>query len=66
MGMGGEDFSYFSNAVPGIFLNIGAGSEKIGAVYPHHSPNFKIDEGCLDLSVNAFLTIATEYLAKKE
>lgn len=66
MGMGGEDFSYFSNAVPGIFLNIGAGNEKIGAVYPHHSPNFKIDEDCLDLSVKTFLTIATEYLAKKK
>jgi amidohydrolase len=66
MGMGGEDFSYFSKTVSGIFLNIGAGNEKIGAIYPHHSPNFKIDEGCLDLSVKTFLTMAAEYLAKKE
>ncbi|MDC7952881.1 M20 metallopeptidase family protein [Liquorilactobacillus mali] len=65
MGMGGEDFSYFSNTVPGIFLNIGAGNEEIGAVYPHHSPNFKVDEECIGQSIKTFLVIAMNYLVSK-
>lgn len=58
--MGGEDFSFFAEKVPGafIFLGQGSGSDKfeIGANTEHfhtnvslHSPRFNMDESALDL-----------------
>lgn len=45
--MGSEDFSAFSDVVPGCFIPIGAGNEKKGIVYPHHHPRFTVDEDAL-------------------
>jgi amidohydrolase len=49
--MGAEDFGEFLLRVPGCFFFVGAGSEKAGAVHPHHSPRFEICEECLPLGV---------------
>ncbi|TBW33800.1 amidohydrolase [Siculibacillus lacustris] len=45
--MGGEDFAYYLERVPGAFFLIGAGNAD-AAVYPHHHPKFDIDEAALD------------------
>lgn len=42
--MGGEDFSYYLQKVPGAFLFVGAGNPEKGATWPHHHPRFDIDE----------------------
>ncbi|HET7658307.1 MAG TPA: M20 family metallopeptidase, partial [Bacillales bacterium] len=42
--MGGEDFAYYLQHVPGTFFFTGAGNEKMDAIYPHHHPKFNIDE----------------------
>ena len=42
--MGGEDFAYFLEKVPGAFLFFGMGDEM---EYPHHHPAFDIDEKAL-------------------
>ena len=42
--MGGEDFAYFLQKVPGAFMFFGMGD---GMVYPHHHPAFDIDEKAL-------------------
>jgi amidohydrolase len=45
--MGGEDFSFFSNQVPGAMFNLGClidGDERF-----HHNPQFDIDEDCLPI-----------------
>lgn len=42
--MGGEDFAYFVNEVPGMMLRLGTGNRKKGIVHPWHHPQFDIDE----------------------
>jgi len=43
--LGGEDMSVFLNEVPGCFFFVGCARE--GALRPHHSPRFDIDERAL-------------------
>ncbi len=42
--MGGEDFAYFVNAVPGMMFRLGTGNKKRGITYPWHHPKFDVDE----------------------
>jgi amidohydrolase len=42
--MGGEDFAYFLNEVPGMMLRLGTGNKKKGIVHPWHHPKFDLDE----------------------
>lgn len=48
--MGGEDFAYYLQKVPGAFLFLGCASGTQAAP-PHHSPHFLIDERALPLGV---------------
>lgn len=60
--MGGEDFSYFVQEKPGAFLRVGAQPPEIEEAYPHHHPQFEIDERALLRSGEVFLGIIAEYL----
>lgn len=42
--MGGEDFAYFAQRVPSVFINYGTGNEEQGATMPLHSSDFLLDE----------------------
>lgn len=44
--MGGEDFSFYQEKIPGCFIRIGARKESLGNV-PAHSPHFDFDERAL-------------------
>lgn len=45
--LGGEDFSYYLEKVPGVFIFPGGGNEEKGITYPHHHPKFDMDEEVL-------------------
>jgi IAA-amino acid hydrolase len=45
--MGGEDFAYYVQHVPGVFVGLGARNEGVGAIYSVHHPRFKADEAVL-------------------
>ncbi|MFZ1199772.1 MAG: M20/M25/M40 family metallo-hydrolase, partial [Desulfobacterales bacterium] len=45
--LAGEDFSEFASRVPGAFCFVGAGDPHKETVYPHHHPQFDIDETAL-------------------
>jgi IAA-amino acid hydrolase len=45
--MGGEDFSYYTNRIPGCFVALGMRNEREGSVYGVHHPMFKADEDIL-------------------
>lgn len=45
--LGGEDFSYYLEKVPGVFIFPGGGNEERGITYPHHHPKFDMDESVL-------------------
>ena len=57
--MGGEDFAYFLQKVPGAFLFFGMGD---GMEYPHHHPAFDIDEKALPRATLLMTALALEYL----
>lgn len=62
LNLGGEDFSEFSARVPSVFAMIGAGNEACGAVYPHHHPQFRIDEKSLSIGLEWLLRTSLKYL----
>jgi amidohydrolase len=64
--LGGEDFSYFANEVPGFFFFLGTVSEGADpAKAPsNHSPNFFVDEATLPVGVRALGQLAVEYLSR--
>ena len=47
--MGGEDFSFYTEQVPGCFIALGVGNEDEGAVHGLHHPKFKVDERALSI-----------------
>jgi amidohydrolase len=57
--MGGEDFAYYLQEVPGAFLFFGAGD---GAKVPHHHPAFDFDEKALPPAAFLMAALALEYL----
>lgn len=59
--MGGEDFAYYLQEVPGCFFFVGAGNQDKGAVYPHHHPKFDFDEDALSVGVEALLATYVQY-----
>jgi amidohydrolase len=56
--MGGEDFAYFAQRVPGLLIRLGVRSEAAGAVHPAHSALFRIDEAALPVGVAALVSFA--------
>ena len=60
--MGGEDFSYYLQKVPGAFFRLGNRNEAKGTIHPYHSSLFDVDEDILPLGVEMFVRIIDEYL----
>ncbi len=61
---GAEDFSFFAEKVPSIFFFIG-GMEKgkdPKSAFPHHTPDFSLDESGMKTGVKAFLHLVFDYL----
>jgi amidohydrolase len=61
---GAEDFSYFQEQVPGFYFFLGGMTPGSTGSYPHHTPDFKIDESGLLLGVKAMTEISLDYLSK--
>jgi amidohydrolase len=59
--MGGEDFSYFLQEVPGAFFFFGMGD---GMEHPHHHPAFDIDEKALAPATLMMTTLALSFLER--
>lgn len=63
--MGGEDFGFYLNKVPGAFMFIGIGNEKKGIVYPQHHPKFDMDEAVLAPGIQTLVTAALKLASVK-
>jgi amidohydrolase len=57
--MGGEDFAFFAQRVPGLHVRLGIRNEAQGAVHPGHSAQFRIDEAALPVGVKTLVAFAT-------
>ena len=59
---GGEDFSFFQEVVPGFYFFIGGMTPGNTTPYPHHTPDFMIDDAGLALGVKTMSQLAIDYL----
>ncbi|MCX7714200.1 MAG: amidohydrolase [Clostridia bacterium] len=62
--MGGDDFAYFSEKVPGVYFKLGCGNREKGIVHPIHSPKFNVDEDALPIGAAIMAQAAFDYLEK--
>lgn len=62
MTMGGEDFAFYTQKIPGAFLQLGIRNEEKNIVFPHHHPKFDVDEDVLWKGVAAYALLAYKYL----
>ncbi|MDO7850360.1 amidohydrolase [Hymenobacter sp. CA1UV-4] len=61
---GAEDFSFYQEKVPGLFLFVGGMSkgQDPATAADHHTAGFRIDESGLTLGVKTLATLAADYL----
>ena len=59
--MGGEDISYFLNAVPGCYFFVGSSNVEKGLIFPHHHPQFNIDETALAIGMEVFVRVVERF-----
>ena len=59
---GAEDFSYFQRDVPGFYFFLGGMTPGNTTPFPHHTPDFKIDDSGLILGVKALTEMSLDYL----
>jgi amidohydrolase len=61
--MGGEDMSFFLQAVPGCYFFLGSANLNKGLTYPHHHPRFDFDETALGIGVELFARCVEKFCA---
>ncbi len=59
---GGEDFSYFQQEIPGLYFFLGGMTPGNNETFPHHTPDFLIDDTSMLLGVKTFCQITLDYL----
>lgn len=61
--MAGEDFSEYLQHAPGAFAFVGINNPVAGSVYPHHHPQFTIDEEVLPIGTELLVRSALRFLS---
>jgi IAA-amino acid hydrolase len=56
--MGGEDFAYFAQRVPGVMVRLGIYNEAVGSIHSGHSPQFRLDEGAIPTGIATLVAFA--------
>jgi len=59
---GAEDFSFFQKEVPGLYFFLGGKAPGETEAFPHHTPDFYIDESGMLLGVKTFIQLSLDYL----
>lgn len=62
---GAEDFSVYTEKVPGVYCYLGCRNEEKGIVSAHHHPAFDVDEDVLYHGTAIYVQFALDYLAVK-
>jgi amidohydrolase len=64
-GTGGEDFSFFAQKAPGLFVMIGSTppGQDASKAEPNHSPRFFVDEASLLVGVRTLSQLTVDYMA---
>jgi metal-dependent amidase/aminoacylase/carboxypeptidase family protein len=66
--LGGEDFSYYQQAIPGVFIWLGIRTHGADPdlFAQNRSPRFRIDEAGLKLGVQALARLAVDWLQESQ
>lgn len=64
--MGAEDFSFYSQKMPGAMFAVGTKNETLQSDHPLHSPYFAIDEGALPIGSAFHAAVAMSYLDRRD
>ena len=61
---GAEDYAFYQQKVPGLFFFLGgaAKGKKESETAPHHTPDFKIDEGGFVLGMKSMASLVVDYM----
>ncbi len=62
--MGGEDFAYYAEQIPGAFFFLGSHTGQKD-VFPWHHPQFDVDERCIPAGAAVLARAAWDFLAGK-
>jgi amidohydrolase len=57
--LGGEDFGWFLDKVPGALARLGVRSPATASAADLHQPTFDVDETCLDVGIRLLSSVAT-------
>jgi len=60
--MGGEDFAFYLQEVPGQYFRIGTRNPD-EPFYPLHNSNFKVDEKSISIGISALVAMVIEYFS---
>ena len=60
--MGGEDFAYYLEKVPGAFMFLSSSNPEKHTDVPHHNPKFNVDEDVLWEGAAVFVAIVEKFL----
>lgn len=60
--MGGEDFAFYAEQVPGCFVGLGIRNEELGSTWGLHHPRFLVDEAALPLGTALHVEFALRSL----
>ena len=63
--MGGEDFSFYMQKVPGVFGFIGSNNPETGKIYPNHHEKYDVDEEVLKRGAAVYAQFAHDFLAQE-
>lgn len=61
-GMGGEDFSFFAQVVPGFYFRLGVANEEKGIIAGGHTPLYDCDEASIKIGVQALAAAVCDRL----
>jgi amidohydrolase len=61
---GAEDFSFFSNEIPGMYFWLGVNAPGVMEAPGNHSPYFVVDDGALDVGLKALVYLVLDYPKK--
>ncbi|PIB26962.1 M20 family metallopeptidase [Maribacter sp. 4G9] len=58
----GDDFTFFQKHTPGVYFFLGGSNFEKGIIAMPHTPNFMVDEECIETGVNYFSSMIVERL----
>lgn len=60
--LGGEDFAYYAEQKPSVFMFLSSSNPEKQTNIPHHNPKFNIDEDVLYKGSAMFVALAEDFL----